>query len=167
MTEKRGLTAEKARADLRNEAAAALRSALHETDIDQLVLADAAGVDPAIVSRQGSRTCGNTWTAVDLVMWLRDDEARPLALRLVQWIATQTGLEVVEARRDEAADPHAMVREACDVISTATVAMADRKIEPHEAHAILTELAQFDRTAEPVKALCLDVIGAGAAKVLS
>src|SRR5690606_27842452 len=91
-------TAQRAREELRSEAAAALRSALHETDIDQLALADAAGVDPAIVSRQGSRSCGNTWTAVDLVLWLADDETRPLALRLVQWIATQSGLEVVEKR---------------------------------------------------------------------
>lgn len=156
---KRGLTAERARGELQSEASAALRSALHETDIDQLALADAAGIDPALVSRMSSRACSNTWTGVDLVAWLRDDETRPLALRLVQWIATQTGLDVREAGAG-AADPHAMIREACDVIRTVTVAMADGKIEPHEAREILSEFRDFDRTAEPVKAHCLDVIAA-------
>lgn len=98
MTGTRGLSAGDERKSLRNESAGALRSALHETDIDQLALADAAGIDPAQVSRKASRKCDETWNGVDLVRWLRDDETRPVGLRLMQWIGTQTGLDIVAKR---------------------------------------------------------------------
>lgn len=98
MNNTRGLRAERRREELRAETSMALGRAINETGIDQLDLADAAGVDASIISRQLSKKCGNTVTIVDLLMWLADDETRPVALRLVQFIATQSGLEVAEKR---------------------------------------------------------------------
>lgn len=161
------MRAERRREELRVETAVALRQSIGETQIDQLDLADAAGVDASIVSRMMSSKCGNTVTLVDLLMWLADDETRPVALRMMQFIATQSGLDVRETVRAAPADPHAMVREACDVIRTATVAMADGRIDVAEAHQIIGEMDEYERVAEPVRSHCLDVIASSARGVCS
>lgn len=158
MSGARGLRATRRREELRVEAARALRRAIHETAIDQLDLADAAGVDASIISRMMSTKCGNTVTIVDLVMWLADDETRPVALRLVQYLATQSRLDVREIGVARTASPQALVHEACDVIRVATEAMADGQIDPAEARSILTEIREFEQVAEGVKAKCHDVL---------
>jgi len=163
MSGARGMRAERRREELRVETAVALRQSIGETQIDQLDLADAAGVDASIVSRMMSSKCGNTVTIVDLLMWLADDECRPVALRMMQFIATQSGLDVGLARGDAAkANPQALVHEACDVIRTATAAMVDGKIEAPEAREILREGEQFEGAWEDVKAHCHAVIAAEA-----
>lgn len=161
MSGTRGLRATRRRDELRIEASRALSQAIHETSIDQMDLADAAGVDASIVSRMLSTKCGNTTTIIDLVMWLADDETRPVALRLMQYIATQSGLEVVPAKGNAAKANHqALVHEACDVIRTATSSMADGRIEPAEAREILREGEQFESAWADVKAQCHEVIAA-------
>lgn len=94
----RGLRAEEAREKLRGEVARVARIATSDHDVDQLVLADVAGVDPAVVSRQLSRKCSNTIAALDVRMWLADDETRPVALALLRWILDGSGLRLIGER---------------------------------------------------------------------
>lgn len=155
----RGLRATRRREELRVEASRALSQAIHETSIDQMDLADAAGVDASIVSRMLSTKCGNTTTIIDLVMWLADDETRPVALRLMQYIATQSGLDVIPAKGNAArANPQALVHEACDVIRAATTATADGRIDAAEARELLRESEQLEGALCDVKAHCREVI---------
>lgn len=132
------------RASLKAELSRELARARLDHQLDQSDVADAAGVDDALVNRWESTRCADTIDPTAIV--LAAERSRPFALRMLRWIADRVRVDLSELN---AAHEHVQVvtivhrftgamRAACNTDADGWQSVAECRNELSELDDLLT-----------------------------